>query len=342
MEVDASQAAPLREIARIDVGKYPGDVAYGEGAAWVTNYEGDLLKIDPATNDVVSTIPILREDDNGTSIDEGGQDSGTRPDAGLAFGALTVGEGSVWVTAHGCTLFKVDPVSERVVSERHLRGCYRPIVAEGGSVWLGVANGAPGSGGFIARLDPETLETQAEVPIGVCCVSGMAYEQGALWVGRQDVGNWDGSTDDEEPTASLRVELLRIDPASNTVSDSIPLKGHLYRAGDTVLSDTITAGNGAVWLTRPEAGSVDRIELTEFRVTEMPFDSFDLPDYPVILGDDVVVSELNGPQLAVIDATGEDPIEILDTGSGIGSIASDGESLWILHPKQRVLVRLSR
>jgi len=52
------------------------DAASGEGAVWVANYdEGTIVRVDPRTGDVVSTIKV------------GGHPSG-----------IAVGHGRVWVT----------------------------------------------------------------------------------------------------------------------------------------------------------------------------------------------------------------------------------------------------
>jgi dipeptidyl aminopeptidase/acylaminoacyl peptidase len=73
-------------VATIDLGKdYAGSLAYGEGSIWVAvigaNYGGKVLRIDPATNEVIAEIAT----DVVPSWEVGG-------------GGITVANGSVWLT----------------------------------------------------------------------------------------------------------------------------------------------------------------------------------------------------------------------------------------------------
>jgi hypothetical protein len=189
-----------RILARIDVpgtGDY-GEIAIGEGSVWVTapdlrgdGSRGNLVRIDPSTNEVVSTINV------------GGPISG-----------LGIGGGWIWVTrpeAGPGTLFRIDPQTDRVVDDHRVGMSPGSPVYAGGYVWVpsteaGSSNSKidPGSGNVVDvlsgppivaagdgslwavgsdsvfRLDPVTGATQATIPVRRA--SGVAVEGSTAWV----------------------------------------------------------------------------------------------------------------------------------------------------------------
>ena len=189
-----------RILARIDVpgtGDY-GQIAFGEGSVWVTapdlrgdGSRGNLVRIDPSKNEVVSTIHV------------GGPISG-----------LGIGGGWVWVTRPEVgpgTLFRIDPEMDRVVDDHPVGASPgRPVYA-GGYVWVpstdaGSSNSKvdPGSGRVVDevsgppvmasgdgslwavggdsvfRLDPVTGATQATIPLERA--SQVALDGSTVWV----------------------------------------------------------------------------------------------------------------------------------------------------------------
>jgi Tol biopolymer transport system component len=106
LRVDLSTA---EVIASIPLGWNADDVAFGFGAVWVTvttdgaSSAGEVLRIDPVTNDVVSRIPVA---------------TGWPRD-------VVVGEGSVWVYGHSkleehgwvaSSLWRIDPTTNQVAA----------------------------------------------------------------------------------------------------------------------------------------------------------------------------------------------------------------------------------
>ncbi len=102
-------------VAKIPVGPAPRFLATGLGSIWTLNQgDGSVSRVDPATNKVSATIEV------------------GVPGAG---GDIAVGEGAVWVTAIGKPLSKIDPATNRVVTQYVGKGGDALRVGLG-SLWL--------------------------------------------------------------------------------------------------------------------------------------------------------------------------------------------------------------
>ncbi len=118
-------------VEAIKVGRGPSAVASGEGSIWTFNGgDGTVSRIDPATNKVTETIK--------TGV------TGTA-------GALVVGEGSIWLSAPGAPLTRIDPVTNSV--RQQFSGTGGGALAIGlKSLWLTATPTA------IWRIDPRRVE----------------------------------------------------------------------------------------------------------------------------------------------------------------------------------------
>ena len=102
-------------VATINVGPRPGRVVAGEGAVWTLNRgDGSVSRIDPKSNKVVATIAV------GDAI---------------VGGDMAVGEGSVWLSARGTPIIRIDPASNRV-AQRFTGPGGGAIVVGHGSLWV--------------------------------------------------------------------------------------------------------------------------------------------------------------------------------------------------------------
>ena len=114
-------------IARVEVTGNPQRLTFGYGAVWVTNANGTVSRIDPASNRVVATIRMPRP--------------GHHPEA------IAAGAGMVWVAASAGSVWRIDPASNRVVGKVDTgRLLYKPIglAVEDDAVWVVCcANAAP-------------------------------------------------------------------------------------------------------------------------------------------------------------------------------------------------------
>jgi hypothetical protein len=204
----APAAASPRIVARQYVSPIMGPMRYdpAHGAVWIIADAGgtaSLFKLDPDTLGVESV----------TALDRQGQ----------AYYSLAVGLGRVWVSNFPDDY--EDHSLEGSISQYAGDGTFIRTIPTyghgpegaaflGGDVW--VANhhqDAPGTGGSIVRLDPDTGALLGRVPIGapIFCCGPQALEvaDGRLWTG---VPNLDaiGRID----PASLDVDLIGAGPAA--------------------------------------------------------------------------------------------------------------------------------
>ncbi len=153
-----SSIAGARVAATIDVSD-AGSVAYGEGSVWVAqrsapSFGGSILRVDPATNEVVATILV----DTVPQWETGG-------------GGLTVANGSVWAAGPIATqsgsseaaVVQIDPATNFVVDTIRLGGLFADDVAVGpdGSIWVLMRTDAGDP--EVVELDPTTHAVIARV-----------------------------------------------------------------------------------------------------------------------------------------------------------------------------------
>lgn len=106
-------------VETIEVGPRPGRLAVGEGGVWTLNRGtgssgGTVTRVDPATNKVVATITI---------------------GDGVSDGEITAGLGSVWISAPGVPIIRIDPRTNRAVQRFTGAGGGAVLVAHG-SLWV--------------------------------------------------------------------------------------------------------------------------------------------------------------------------------------------------------------
>ncbi|MEX2406211.1 MAG: hypothetical protein WD834_02635 [Actinomycetota bacterium] len=177
---------------------------------------GGLVRIDPETGAVVSTIEVVH-------------------------GALDVdvAAGVVWVTAGGSNgghLIRIDPETNRVVATIHVgrgsgAGSLGDVEADGRAVW--VTRG--GDRNSLLRIDPDTNEIVATIDVANSGYGNqLALEGGSLWVGTDPhVTVGDG-------TGASEVQVLRVDPVTNAlIGEPIEVGHGMFGLG---------AGGGSVWV----------------------------------------------------------------------------------------------
>lgn len=200
-------------IATIPVGRGPGAIVTSPGAVWVANYEdGTVTKIDPATNAVAGSITLS---------------------PGLI--GLAYGEGALWVTNElKDTVLRIDPATNAVTATILTVRGPEGIAVGGKSVW--VANwGTTGQpDGMLSRIDPVTNAVVRTIPIGTN-PGYVAYGGGYVWVGLY-----------------MSSVLVQVDPVSNTVKAKVTTGPPVLAAdGTTVGLRGIAATDGSVWAVQP-------------------------------------------------------------------------------------------
>ena len=100
-------------LSTIPIGAGAFDIAYGLGAVWVPNLEdGTVQRIDPATNTVVATIPVLG-----------------------AYG-IGVDPTTVWVVDLDGKVSRIDPLTNTVTTSIFTQATGADIVATTGAIWV--------------------------------------------------------------------------------------------------------------------------------------------------------------------------------------------------------------
>jgi hypothetical protein len=113
----------------------------------------------------------------------------------------------------------------------------RSVVYGEGSVWVAASNDDGTSAGRIVRIDPETHEVQAEIPVEVIPTwevggGAMVLDGGSLWVtGAIEGPGTDGITD---------AAVIRIDTSTNEVAQTFDLGGDV--------GNDLTIVNGEPWV----------------------------------------------------------------------------------------------
>jgi virginiamycin B lyase len=124
---------------------------------------------------------------------------------------------------------RVDPATDKVVSETPVGSMPRFLTLGAGSIW--VLNQGDGT---IARVNASTGKRTALIAAGVPGEGGeITFGDGAVWVSVMDY------------------PITRIDPATNTVT------GQWHGVG----GDSICVGHGSVWLTNLTGAKVWRLPL---------------------------------------------------------------------------------
>lgn len=256
--------ASERTISRIDTysGEFTGptltldfeprEIAYGEAAVWVCSADRSrLIKIDPRTNEIAAQID-LRE----LQIPE------------HVFLVLAAGQGAVWITDQ-THVIQIDPLAHTMVGERLAAG--EEIIVTGlghGSLWTGSHDDgivaridaasrrvvAQFDVGFsihglavsdealwvldehefgVVRVDPQTYETQARVPIDFVGSNLMAGA-GSVWVAP-------AARDSGQPTGNDGI--ARIDERTNQLVETI-------HVGSVDTSDyySVYFSDGSLWV----------------------------------------------------------------------------------------------
>jgi Tol biopolymer transport system component len=251
-ETPADEEAPPIDptiTATIAIGAFPRGVAVAEGAIWATvdNATGGpdehlLVQIDPSTNEIVRTVRL--------------------PQAGdVAYGA-----GDLWVTSwdgQQSVLLRVDRATAEVTDNIPL-GWNADDVAFGfDAVWVTVTTSEASPSGEVLRIDPETNEVVARIPVDTGWPRDVVVGEGHVWAyGHSKLGEdgWQASS------------LWRIDPSSNQLVTVLDQNGFLGDGG--FLPNNVAVGEGWVWAAS-DSGNGVRIDaasggLTSFRVGDDP------------------------------------------------------------------------
>ena len=213
-------------IRRCDL---PSGVASGAGSVWAGRNDLEaVVRIDPATDRVVATIPV-----------------------GIRIFGMTAADDAVWVTSYeDNAVVRIDPRSNQVVARLQVPHGPAAVLITPTAVWL-----SDNTGLLLTKIDPRSNAVRAEVPVG----SGpfpMALAAGSLWV-RNEQDNTVFTVDPEGARVTARIQadpfsgtdgfdslvgtpkgmwmsgprVQFFDAASRHVTRSLPVEGRPYDAG---------------------------------------------------------------------------------------------------------------
>jgi YVTN family beta-propeller protein len=220
-------------------------VAFARGAVFVTGHATELLRIDPATNNVApdATLPgpshAIATDGNTVWVSIGpnivrADGSSTSTSVGANVHELTFGDNALWCTTSN--LLRIDPAASHVEANVSAGANLDSVAASDGAVW--VANRQ--ASGTISRVDPTNNRVIATIPVGDT-PDELATGAGAVWVANSHSGN-----------------VSRIDPATNMVVATITIGGSPI---------WVVVGLNAVWVTDASGNRVVRINPANNTIT---------------------------------------------------------------------------
>lgn len=246
----------LYHVKPIKVGDAPQAVAAGEGALWVTN----------AGEGTVSRIDLRTQETDGEPIPVDPIPSG-----------IAAGEGSVWVGfgEGASSVFRIDPLTKRVVSKIRIGRAPSSIAVGEGHAWVAAI-----VGDVLARIDPFSGRVEAKAPKkALSFPSAVAVGLGSVWVtdvttdelieldprtlkvaARYDVGASPTAVAVGEGAvwvASFDATVTRIDPHADAEPKDV---------GIAAKPGGITTGEGFVWVSLPRRDSLVRIDASETKV----------------------------------------------------------------------------
>jgi YVTN family beta-propeller protein len=216
-------------VDTIPVGDSPGPIAAGSGSLWVVNLnDRTLTKIDPADRAAVQSV-------------------GLHVGSGLSTPKLVLAAAgpNVWVWACHLTLFRVDPRSGQVAQELEIFreagafvGYSCAIAAEPGSVWVPLDYPQPRVPG------PQAVHVEAPTDAPASIVERIPVPTGprsAMTIGARSI--W---LADNESGA-----VRRLDPATGAITATV-------RVGDG--PSAMVFGHGSTWVANDIEDSVTRID----------------------------------------------------------------------------------
>ena len=287
----AALGVPPYVAANVAVGRDPAGVAIDPSGVWVTSWYNTLSRIDPATNTVLSVVPV---DFTTTQRAE----------------AIGSGAGSLWVTATDTdanfdplpgVVKRIDPATGATLATIPVGKSPWAIDVSPGAVW--VANADSSS---VMRIDPST--NQVVATIAIPNAYGVTVGLGAVWV---------SSTDGR---------VTRIDPATDQIVTTIPTQatGGLIATGNGAVWVT---NRGDVDLAN---GSLSRIDpATNQVVANTPLGS--RPDALVISGTNVWIGMLGESTIVRVSATTNAVLNRVAVSAKVYAIIAGTNVVWAVH-----------
>ena len=226
------QAGSIAATIALGPGVQVVKVAASDTAVWALSNDRRLFRIDPASNTLTATLQL--------------------PDSEWPENEISYGQGSIWVTVASPdtarqpeldSVLRLDAQTLQLIARIRVGHSPEGIAFTPGAVWIANhrseygANGGDVTGRFdVSRIDPASNSETGRVPVedrplsnGCCGPQGMTAAAGSVWI-----------TDPQESGSGL---VLRIDPATNSVTARIPFaKTQATACGD------LAGDDAALWV----------------------------------------------------------------------------------------------
>jgi YVTN family beta-propeller protein len=293
--------------AELRTGRDAGPALVAAGAVWVPNEaDGTVTRIDPATNRVAATVTIGDPQvmqAHGCGVDSVHSlmwDSLLYRRCSLPSALASDGR-SVWAADNAAQgLARIDPRTNRVVQRISIGADPFAIAWGFGSLWVTSYFQDPQE---VLRVDPTSGRVLAEIAGPTFGGTGIVVGAGAVWVAATYAGT-----------------LTRIDPATNSITATIPVESYPL---------ALTVGAGSVWVRNEDSSSISRVDPGTDRVTAAVRGINSLPQsHP----DDFVTFGRDGLWIAGVELLRVDPrrnrlVARIDVS---GSAVAEGYgSLWL-------------
>jgi hypothetical protein len=299
----AGPDAPSGELAAsIRINATPNSVAYGNGRVWVGTAKGELLQIDPATNQLV----------------------GERTKLGRGPVAVVSGPEGLYVLV-GREVKRLDPRTLRELANVGLAGPGVALAVDDEAVWLTRSPQRPDRNSVVVTLDPETLDRFGErlnvghIPVDVDVSGGQAwitgYGDGTLTRvsedGKRATQNWLAA----QPTTSALFggTAWVADFAADAVLPASTKTGLVNREPIRVPHPlTVTTVGDGIWVTSLESAdpnspaSLYRFDAESGRITGRPVDLGPSVGYVTAGGDSLWIAARG--QRSILRVTPSDPV----------------------------------
>jgi len=229
---------------------------------------------------------------------------------------LAIGAGGLWSAGSAADLVvRIDPRSGAADSIALPEGSHPDnVVLAEGSLWV-----ASGGNGKVLRIDPERREVTATIDVtedrSIDDAIRLAAGEGAIWA------------------ISLfgRYGLLRIDPATNTVT------GRIEDVGDGAVA--VAAGAGAIWVASVHDGMVQRVDPSTLSVVaSIPVGS--RPVSVAVGAGAVWVGKQSDGTVDRIDPQTNRVVATFPIGGEPGQLIVANDAVWVLNHADQTLARI--
>jgi streptogramin lyase len=260
-----TEPSPEERTVEVTVEGFPNAVAVGARGVWVVRDGRRVIKLDPATGEIIGRIGA-------------GDELGSERPCGIAVSqnavwvvtlsgnlarinprtnrlsrmieteqaaCVAVGRSGVWVTQpENGQVLRIDPVSNEIVAEVPLEGFPQGIAVAFGSVWVAAADPPEGANGGVSRIDPRSNEVVRTILVPNL-PEFLATGNGMVWATSNN-----GTVAEIDPRTNQFVSAIRITDGGRTT---------IAVGGDTVwASEIVETGESApVTAVNPENGQVE-------------------------------------------------------------------------------------